>query len=270
MGNWHAYFEVLIGSATIWYCIMGEQPATQWVTMVLGGCLQISRHGRSSSWCIPTDVTWKAKFFPQQLTLQENKWGCTGWWLSLTISLSSILPSLMSFPTFYCSQYAKTIRKSFPHSKVSTLLRQPPACLCRGRTCNGSLLPGLPGMLTKLPPENFQVHLSPALSHNCGGIPSGLPSLPPSYLPSAGLLVRHTLSLHFYQLIILFCLLRLCSHLTSYRKLWSQSPACTELPPLNSGLDAAWTSLHAISFAQNPVTIYPLILLSWPEGVQGF
>lgn len=118
----------------------------------------------------------------------------------------------------FCSQYAKAIRKSFPHSKVPTLLRQPPACLCRGRTCNGSLLAGLQGYAYQASPSKLQVHLSPALSHNHGGTPSGLPCLPPSCLPSAGLPVRDALSLPFYQFIILFCLLRLCSHLTSYRK----------------------------------------------------
>lgn len=86
----------------------------------------------------------------------------------------------------FCSQYAKAIRKSFPHSKVPTLLRQPPACLCRGRTCNGSLLAGLQGYAYQASPSKLQVHLSPALSHNHSGTPSGLPCLPrpfPSFLP---------------------------------------------------------------------------------------
>lgn len=164
--------------------------------------------------------------------------------LSLSNSFSSTLPSPISLLTFYFSPLCKSNQKILPSLEDATLLRPPPACLCRDRTCSGSLLPA-PGAVLNQLPLAFQAHLSPVLPQPRWS--TYWPSLPAIFLP----VLSWTASLR----CPLSPLLPIYFSSLSFRALFSShllqealgSPACTEPPPsLNSGLDVPQSSLHII------------------------
>lgn len=114
-----------------------------------------------------------------KLCVHENKWGC----LFLTFSLST-LPSPKSLPTFYFSSYVNAIRKSFSHLKVPTyIVKITSFNSCWVRTCNGSIMLGLPGCAQqdKVPSPNFSGPPLPSLSPTTT---AALPAFPACPLPA--------------------------------------------------------------------------------------